>query len=96
MLSISSQSLSLPSSLPSSLTHSLPPSLLFPAGNGTYLLFGNHVFLNRVSPDGTGLQVLATDRDGNIVGVDYDYRSVSRGGLELPPYKCVCPNYQSN
>ena len=82
MLSISSQSLSLPSSLPPS----LPPSF-FPAGNGTYLLFGNHVFLNRVSPDGTGLQVLATDRDGNIVGVDYDYRSVSRGGLELPPYK---------
>ena len=82
MLSISSQSLSLPSSLPLS----LPPSF-FPAGNGTYLLFGNHVFLNRVSPDGTGLQVLTTDRDGNIVGVDYDYRSVSRGGLELPPYK---------
>lgn len=68
----------------------------FPAGNATYLLFGNHVFLNRVSPDGTGLQVLATDRDGNIVGVDYDYRSVSREGLEVPSYKCICPNYQSN
>ena len=42
-----------------------------------------------MSPDGTGLQVLVTDRDGNIVGVDYDHRSVSRGELELPPYKYI-------
>ena len=59
------------------------PPLSFSSVDNSYLIFGNHVFLSRVSLDGTELQVLVTDFSGNILGVDYDYRLAGWGRLEL-------------